>query len=53
MIADLQNQQAIAAVQNPAPVLASISAFAPVLRPPKVYIAKPLDFISNDYDTFK
>ena len=53
MIADLQNQQATAAAQNPAPVLAPIPTLAPILRPPKVYIAKPPDFDSNDYNTFK
>ena len=49
MIADLQNQQAAVAAQNPAPALAPVSA----LRPPKVHVAKPPDFDSNDYDTFK
>ena len=53
MIADLQNQQAAAAAQNPAPVLASVSAFAPVPRPFKVHVTKPPDFDGNDYDTFK
>ena len=47
MIADLQNQQAAAATQNP--------AFAPtsVLKPSKVHIAKPPNFDGNNYDTFK
>ena len=53
MIANLQNQQAAAATQNPAstPALVSVPAFAP--RPPKVYVAKPPDFDSNNYNTFK
>ena len=49
MIADLQNQQAAAATQNPAPALALISA----LKPSKVHVIKPPDFDSNDYDTLK
>ena len=53
MITDLQNQQAVAAAQNPAPVPAPIPALASVPRPPKVYITKPPDFDGNDYDTFK
>ena len=53
MIADLQNQQAAVATQNPAPALASISALTPIPRPSKVYITKPLDFDSNNYNTFK
>ena len=53
MIADLQNQQATVAAQNPAPALASVPAPAPILRPPKVHITKPPDFDGNDYDTFK
>ena len=53
MITDLQNQQAIAAAQNPAPILAPIPAPAPVPKPPKVYVTKPPDFDSNNYNTFK
>ena len=53
MIADLQNQQAAVAAQNPAPVLASVSTPASTLRPSKVHITKPPDFNSNDYNTFK
>ena len=53
MIADLWNQQAVTTAQNsaliPAPVLTLISA----PKPFKVYIAKPPDFDSNDYNTFK
>ena len=49
MIADLQNQQAAAAAQNPALTLAPVSA----LRPPKVHIIKPPDFDGNDYNTLK
>ena len=53
IIADLQNQQATIAAQNPtlapAPVFAPISA----LRPSKVHVVKPPDFDSNDYNTFK
>ena len=53
MIADLQNQQAVAAAQNPAPILAPVSVPTSASRPPKIYITKPPDFNSNDYDTFK
>ena len=53
MIADLQNQQATAATQNSAPTPAPIPAPALVLSPLKVYIIKPSDFNSNDYDIFK
>ena len=49
MIANLQNQQAAVAAQNPASVLAPV----PVPRPSKVYVAKPPNFDSNDYNTFK
>ncbi|PAV17320.1 hypothetical protein PNOK_0738400 [Pyrrhoderma noxium] len=53
MIADLQNQQATVAAQNPAPILAPVSASASAPRPPKVYIVKSPDFDGNDYNTFK
>ena len=53
MIANLQNQQATATIQNSALIPAPILAFASVPRPPKVYVTKPPDFDSNDYDTFK
>ena len=53
IIADLQNQQATAATQNPALIPASISAPAPAPRPPKVHVTKPPDFDGNDYNTFK
>ena len=53
MIADLQNQQATAAAQNPAPVPAPISASTPIPRTLKVYVTKPPNFNGNDYDTFK
>ena len=53
MIADLQNQQAAAAAQNPTFALAPIPAFASAPRPPEVYVAKPLNFNGNDYNTFK
>ena len=53
MIANLQNQQAAAAAQNSAPILAPIPAFALIPRPSKVYITKSPDFDGNDYDTFK
>ena len=49
MIADLQNQQATVAAQNPILTLAP----APAPRPPKVYVTKPSDFDGNDYNTFK
>ena len=53
MIVDLQNQQAITAAQNPAPISVSVSALASAPRTLKVYVIKPLDFDSNDYNTFK
>ena len=53
MIADLQNQQAAAAAQNPAPTLAPILTPASAPRPLKVYVIKPPDFDGNDYNTFK
>ena len=53
IIADLQNQQAVVATQNLAPVLAPVPAPASTPRPFKVHVAKPPDFDSNDYDTFK
>ena len=53
MIANLQNQQATVAAQNPAPVLAPIPTPALTLRPSKVHVAKPHDFDSNNYNTFK
>ena len=53
MIADLQNQQATVAAQNPAPTLALISALASASRLSKVHIVKPPDFNSNNYNTFK
>ena len=51
MIADLQNQQAAAATQNPVSTPAPVSA--PTPRPSKVHVTKPPDFDSNDYNTFK
>ena len=53
MIANLQNQQAAAAVQNPVsiPALVLASAFTP--KTLKIYIIIPLDFDGNNYDTFK
>ena len=53
MIADLQNQQAAAVAQNPAPALAPIPTLAPTPRLSKVYVTKPPDFDGNDYNTFK
>ena len=53
MIADLQNQQATAAAQNPVLALAPALAPALVSRPPKVHITKPPNFDNNDYNTFK
>ena len=53
MIANLQNQQAAAAAQNPAPTPAPVPAPAPTPRLFKVHIAKPPNFDSNNYDTFK
>ena len=53
MITDLQNQQATAAAQNSTPTLAPVSTSAFASRPPKVYIVKPPDFDSNNYNTFK
>ena len=53
MIADLQNQQAAIAAQNPALILASVSALTSIPKTPKVYVAKPLDFDGNNYNTFK
>ncbi|PAV16013.1 hypothetical protein PNOK_0887100 [Pyrrhoderma noxium] len=50
MIADLQNQQAIAAAQNLAPTLALVPASAPTPRPSKVYVVKPPDFDNNNYE---
>ena len=52
IIADLQNQQA-AAAQNSTIIPAPIPAPALAPRPSKVYITKPSDFNSNDYNTFK
>ena len=53
MIADLQNQQATTATQNSTLALAPVLTSAFASRPPKVYVAKPPDFDSNDYNTFK
>ncbi|PAV14927.1 hypothetical protein PNOK_0948000 [Pyrrhoderma noxium] len=47
------NQQAVVAAQNSASTPASIPAPTPIPRPSKVHVTKPLDFDSNDYDTFK
>ena len=53
MIANLQNQQATAATQNSAPTPASVPISTSTPKPPKVHIAKPPDFNSNNYDIFK
>ena len=53
MIADLQNQQATAAAQNPAPILAPIRTPTSAPRTSKVHVTKPPDFDGNDYNTFK
>ena len=53
IIADLQNQQATVAAQNPAPVLASVSTSASAPRLSKVHVTKPLDFDGNNHNTFK
>ena len=53
MIADLQNQQATVATQNPAPAPAPVLAPTLAPRPSKVYVIKPPNFDGNGYDTFK